>query len=323
MTPAYFCTLFDRNYLLKGLAMLRSLNEHCRGAHTFVLCMDEDTFSLLAQLQIDGVELIRLRDVEDEPLRAAKRERSRAEYCWTLTPVLPHFVLNTRPEVRQITYLDADLMFYSPVSPIFQEVGAASIAVVEHRYVPRLAYLEVQGRFNVEWVTFRRDAEGMACIERWKAQCLEWCFARIEPDRMGDQKYLDEWPERYRSLHIINHVGAGVAPWNFSRYRIVATSGAPTVDGEPLIFYHFHQLHMLRGGRFDRLSAGYRLDGDAPEAIYGPYESALLKALRDVRAIDPEFVSGIHPWLPVMIRRCVQNILPLRMKSALRRYFKP
>ena len=37
MTPRYFCTLFDSHYLLKGLAMVRSLARFCPGATVYVL----------------------------------------------------------------------------------------------------------------------------------------------------------------------------------------------------------------------------------------------------------------------------------------------
>ena len=37
---------------------------------------------------------------------------------------------------------------------------------------------------------------------------------------MGDQKYLDEWPDLYSSCHIIENMGAGIAPWNYCQYEI-------------------------------------------------------------------------------------------------------
>ncbi|MGO8085215.1 hypothetical protein [Rhizobium leguminosarum] len=41
---------------------------------------------------------------------------------------------------------------------------------------------------------------------------------------MGDQKYLDEWPDLYANCHIIEHPGAGVAPWNYE--KLYFTQGA-------------------------------------------------------------------------------------------------
>ena len=55
----------------------------------------------------------------------------------------------------------------------------------------------------------------------WRKQCLEWCFYKLEDGKMGDQKYLDEWPDQYASCHIIENMGAGIAPWNYSQYEIL------------------------------------------------------------------------------------------------------
>ena len=85
----YFCTLFDRNYLYKGVAMYKSLESICSSFHLFILCMDDDTYDTLKLLGLENCSLIRLVDFEDEQLLQAKQDRSRAEYCWTCTPSLP------------------------------------------------------------------------------------------------------------------------------------------------------------------------------------------------------------------------------------------
>ena len=85
----HFCTLFDSGYLLKGLVMLRSLRHHCPDAHVHVLCMDEQTQSILTELELPHITCIPLASLEDEALLVAKRDRSIAEYCWTLSPCLP------------------------------------------------------------------------------------------------------------------------------------------------------------------------------------------------------------------------------------------
>ncbi len=244
--PRYFCTLFDSGYLLKGLVMLRSLYEHCPGARVYVLCMDEQTEAILTELKLPFITCILLADLEDEDLLSAKKNRGVAEYCWTLSPCLPLYVLELNPEIDFVTYLDADLQFYSSIEPLFEEIGESSIAIIEHRFSPRLQDREVNGRFCVEWVSFRRDDEGMACLARWRGQCVEWCYYRLEDGKMGDQKYLDAWPDLYPSCHILMHPGAGIAPWNYSQYHFdVNQEGQITVEGALLVFYHFHQFQLL------------------------------------------------------------------------------
>lgn len=319
----YFCTLFDSGYLLKGLAMLRSLARNCSNAKVFVLCMDHKTREILECLHLPFVVLILLSDIEDEELLKAKSDRGVAEYCWTLSPCLPWYVLQKYTEVDFLTYLDADLFFYSNVEPLFNEISEGSIAIIEHRFTERLKHGEVNGRFCVEWVSFRRDEQGMACLLRWREQCIEWCYYRLEDGKMGDQKYLDEWPMLYSSCHIIENLGAGVAPWNFDQYTFTQTdAGSILVEAVPLIFYHFHQFQLLENGKFDRLSAFYTAESKEPSTVYEVYENELLECLALVRAVSQDFKDGLKPISSVRSRRFIQKYVPMWAKEFARKFLR-
>lgn len=319
----HFCTLFDSNYLFKGVVMLRTLRQNCPGAHVFVLCMDEPCRGMLEQLGLPGVTCISLPEIESVELLAAKKDRNIAEYCWTLSASLPAWVMDRYPEVDLLTYVDADLMFYSSVEPLFDEIGASSIAIIEHRFTPRLKYLEENGRFCVEWVTFRRDPEGLACLDRWRKQCIAWCYARLEDGRMGDQKYLDEWPARYSSTCVLQHPGAGLAPWNYPNYKIgSAGDGQVLVDGQPLIFYHFHQFQLLDDGGFDRLSSFYTADMAPPEEVYHLYEQSLRNVVSEIQLLVPGFTRGMKSTAYIRSRRWAHRFLPRRLKEFLKRIVK-
>lgn len=324
MEKRYFCTLFDRNYLFKGVATLTSLRAQCPSAHVFVLCMDDLTQQVIEGLGLPGVVCIALPQIEDDALLEAKKARSVAEYCWTLSSCLPWYVLEHYPDIDLITYIDSDLLFYSPVDPIFEETGPNSIAIIEHRFPPRLKHLESNGRFCVQWVSFRRNEEGMACLSRWRDQCIEWCYYQSEDGRMGDQKYLDEWPSRYpSSCHIIQHKGAGTAPWNYSQYTFSeAADGRIMVDDDPLIFYHFHQFQLLEGGRYSRLSKFYTDECKEPEAVYSRYERALDEAMRRVHAVAPDFNFGFKPAGPILMRRVLDTFVPHAMRRGLKRLIR-
>ncbi len=303
--------------------MLRSLKRCCPGAHTHVLCMDEETRYILEKLALKDVICLSLAEVEDEKLLAVKSQRTRAEYCWTLSPCLPWFVLLHNQHINSITYLDADLFFYSSLQPLFDEIKEASIVAIEHRFPSALEHLKINGRFCVEWVSFRRDEQGIACLSRWREQCIDWCFHKLEENRMGDQKYLDEWPEKYNNLHILQNIGAGVAPWNYSQYLFGHDSNdSITVDGELLIFYHFHQFQLLTDGTFDRLSDTYKAISAEPESIYKIYEKEHIDILEMLWLLRPGFSAGIKPVLIIKSQRFVQYILPHWLKKVLKKFIK-
>jgi hypothetical protein len=231
--------------------------------------------------------------------------------------------MQNNPSVDALTYLDADLLFYSSTEPLFEEIGSSSIAIIEHRFTPRLKKYEANGIFCVEWVGFRRDEEGMACLSRWRQQCIEWCYNRLEDGRMGDQKYLDEWPGRYRSCHIIRHAGAGIAPWNYAQYSFDSdTEGNITVDGMPLIFYHFHQFQLLDNGRFNRLSTFFTSECAEPSALYQTYEETLVDVLGEVRKTDPDFSAGLQSAARIVLKQWLQRFVPEKLKAVVRAHVR-
>ncbi len=154
--------------------------------------------------------------------------------------------MNSNPEIDFITYLDADLFFFADPKPIFEEIGDRSIAIIGHRYPPQLHHLLEFGIYNVGWLSFRRDENGLACLQRWRQQCLEWCYDRAEEGRYADQKYLDDWPESFQSVVVLRHKGANLAPWNLANYRIHRAQDRVWVDDDPLIFYHFQGFTQLK-----------------------------------------------------------------------------
>ena len=291
--PYHFCTYFDRNYLARGLALYESLRQHCRRPFVlWILCFDDETYDILARLNLPGVRLISQQAFEasDEALVRAKADRSRVEYYWTCTPSLPLYVLQHDPEVELITYLDADLCFYSDPRPIYDELGDGSILIVEHRFSPEYAHLATtSGIYNVGLLAFRSDEHGLACLRWWRERCLEWCYIRFDDGRFGDQKYLDDWPKRFDRLVVLQHKGAGLAPWNLTRYAIDAGLGRVTVDSVPLIFYHYHSFQYVSPKVCRPAARVYAMPLPQAQFLYRAYVAALDESLRLVWEVAPEF----------------------------------
>ncbi len=215
-------------------------------------------------------------------------------------------------------------MFFSSLEPLFAEIGSSSLAITEHRFSPRYEPHVVNGRFCVQWVSFRRNEEATACLARWRAQCIEWCYDRVENGRMGDQKYLDEWPSRYPSCHIVQHLGVGVAPWNYAQYRFEQDKkGGVTINGAPLILYHFHQFQLLTSGRFERVSEYYRAYCREPGAVYRAYETLLRTVIREVRCVSPGFSHGMKVPQKVPLGIRIRRLVPKEIRKLIKGWFAP
>jgi hypothetical protein len=195
--------------------------------------------------------------------------------------------MQRQPEIDVITYLDADLFFYSSPQPVFDELADGSVLIVPHRFPDSLRNLEEYGVFNVGLLSFRNDARGLAVLNGWREQCLEWCYDRVEDGRFADQRYLDAWPGQ-PGVVILQNPGAGLAPWNVSRYRLDLRRVPPGVDGHPLVFYHFQGVKEIRPGMWDVALDRYGVnDRMLRSRLYRPYVRALRAAARLVRASRP------------------------------------
>lgn len=294
----FFCTLFDKNYLTRGLALHSSLINHCPDFHLWVLCMDETTFEIVSKLNLEKVTLIKLVDFIDPELLAVKPTRSSAEFCWTSTPSLPLYIFAHFSGIDIISYLDADLYFYSSPEPIFSEFGQNSIMIIPHRFIPkRKEYVKTVGYFNVSMVTFRRDNNGLACLSWWRKMCLDWCYEKYEKTRMGDQKYLDQFPKLFKKVHILNHLGAGVGTWNVGQYRVWNNNGQVFINDAPLIFYHFADLEIYNQFPFLLPSplANYGEIGNNRALVHDAYFQEIYRQFKKVRQYFPDFSFGLTP----------------------------
>ncbi len=280
----HYCTLFDRNYLAKGLVLQESLEKHSSEPFTLhILAMDHETLERLYALQLSNVHLMPLDTFEEAMHLARIREgRTWAEYCWTCGSNLMEYLMGWLDAA--VTYLDADLMFFADPQVMFTELGERSIAIVPHRLIPEKKHLAVNGIFNVGWVTIKNTPAGKRCIDTWAKQCRDWCFNRVEGPKFADQKYLDTWPGDYPGeVAVIQNIGANVAPWNVGHWLV--TEG-PEVNGVPVCFYHYHEFQELGGGALQLTN--YRLRAEDSQYLYDPYIDAYDRAKARIRGAECE-----------------------------------
>ncbi|GMU89819.1 MAG: hypothetical protein AMXMBFR49_20260 [Chlorobiota bacterium] len=287
-----FCTLFDSNYLTRGLALHGSMVKHIPDFRLFIFAFDDRSHRILTEMNLKNTTVISLKEFEDPQLLEVKPTRSIAEYCWTSTSSTVLYILD-RFGVDHCTYIDADICFYSSPEPIFTEMGDNSILLTEHRYSPQYNKEVKSGKYCVQFVTFRNDERGRKALTWWRDRCLEWCYDRYEDGKFGDQLYLDDWTERFEGVHVMQHHGGGLAAWNVQQYDFVENNGR--ISGKELttgqqfdvIFYHYHYLRFFKGGKIE---LGRRVLGKSVlDIFYKPYIARLDQLKKEIAARYPGF----------------------------------
>ena len=94
----HYCTYFDRGFLAQGLALWRSLAKCDVDSVLWVLALDEFTADVLREVGGTWLRVVPLADVEagDTELAAAKANRTRVEYFFTLSACWPRWVRSSR-----------------------------------------------------------------------------------------------------------------------------------------------------------------------------------------------------------------------------------
>ena len=278
----HFVTLFDLLFLPQGLALHRSMERHAGNYTLWILCMDDEVYEILSIMKLPNVQLLQLSLVETKELKRVKPERTIGEYCWTVTPFAPKFVFKADISVKRVTYLDADLWFRKSPVPIFKEFEKSEkdVLITDHAYSPEYDNSEKNGQYCVQFTTFTREG-GETVRKWWEERCIEWCFARFENGKFGDQKYLDDWPERFpEQVHVLSNQGWTLAPWNANRF--------PYSNG---IFWHFHGLRLTekRSKPMVQFTISYSIPSITRKQIYEPY-------LEDLRVVIEIMKShGVQP----------------------------
>lgn len=287
-----FCTLFNSGYLDKGLTLLQSLHEVTDDFRLYVVAFDERCYDILSEYQDEYLQVISLEEFETPELLQAKGNRTGQEYCWTCSCHTIKHVLETYGE-KQCTYIDADMYFYYDPQVLFNEIESSGcdVSIIEHGFIQNkenMRYINTSGKYCIEFNTFYATENGMNILNWWCDRCLECCTANADGIHFGDQKYLDDWLERFEGVHVIQNRGAGVAPWNLARYSYVDRLGEnrsfmlrdkETKQEFPLIFYHYQQIKYYADDQVDigLYMYPHNVALKLRDAIYRPYFKIIRK----------------------------------------------
>jgi hypothetical protein len=185
-----------------------------------------------------------------------------------------------------VVYLDPDIRFYGDPAPILDALDASAVVVTPHAQRPVLDgrrpsdidFLR-NGTFNLGFIGVRAGPQTDAFLDWWEERCLSYGFNDTGFGTFVDQKWIDLAPCYFDFVGILRHPGCNLAYWNLHGRRLESAAGVYTVDGEPLVFFHFSGVRHDAPSSLSRHQTRHRVVEGSPLAgLLADYCAALAAA---------------------------------------------
>tara|TARA_R110002110_G_scaffold29907_9_gene106077 strand:- start:154 stop:1035 length:882 start_codon:yes stop_codon:yes gene_type:complete len=258
------CCVSDFNFLPNGLALYESMKQFDSNFTLHYLCMDDESFELLKELNEDIVAYPLSDFLNRDETLADLATQDYRYFCWSLASYFTNYLMNTINE--DITYIDSDILFYDKIETVLNEIGSKDVGLFRHRQYP-LSHPNGNGWFNVGVIHFKNSDVANDLLSWWADAVLHKKYPELAT--CGDQKYLDAFLEHKENIFIDGNIGHG-APWHWQLYDYSSyfEDGCITWEGEKqkLIFSHFSDFDTNM--QDNTYTAGLRHSGFTPQKAY-------------------------------------------------------
>ena len=96
-------------------------------------------------------------------------------------------------------------------------------------------------RKEFQEIITKNDETSKICLKDWGNNCINWCYDHVEEEKYADQKYLDSWPKKFKTIKVLSP-SYNVAPWNVNSKDVEVRENKIFINKNKLIFFHFHGL---------------------------------------------------------------------------------
>jgi hypothetical protein len=173
----------------------------------------------------------------------------------------------------KLIYFDPDIYIFESAELIYELLGPNNIVVIPHATSPILDTerptdqdFSATGTFNLGFIALKNSEETGKFLDWWNVRCLQLAYSETRTGLFLDQKWVDLAPCYFNGVFILKHKGCNVAHWNFHERSLEESDGKWTVNGGPLIFFHFSGIDILAKNQISKHQRKVSLQ-DKPETV--------------------------------------------------------
>ncbi|MDF2889728.1 MAG: putative Glycosyltransferase [Clostridia bacterium] len=316
----YYCSAYSAAYCYQGIVLYNSIKKVDEAFTLFLVCLDNTAYEILSQLELENLEVIKVKEIEDDfpELKLVKRDRAINEYAWTIKSSEILYIFENYQEVDRIIWLDGDTQMLSDPIDIYDEWSEHSIILTEQYYTDHHeSLIKTYGRFQAGFIGFMKDFVGIHCLKWWQRKCIDWCYFTAEEGRWADQKYLDNVPELYENICIVKSLGINMTPFtlyrlNFEQQKYFGIKDNKLfINNIKLVLFHYYGFRYYDENNIDLCSYWMKFTRNSIEYVYIPYIKACKAAMKEIELIKKDY----NPLLNKKAKR-INNYFDLSRSKA-------
>ena len=242
-----FYTSITSNYIPKARVLAHSVKRAAPGSRFHLLLSDVPP----AGFDVADEPFDTMIPFEELPVPNPRQwlfGHSIVELCTAVKGVGAQEIVR-RHQPRKLCYFDPDIVVFGGLDALSERLDRHSVLLTPHVTSPeatRRAVIDNEisalkhGIYNLGFIGFSCEGEGMRCLDWWAQRLLEFCHDDIPAGLFTDQRWADLMPAMFERVGILRDPEYNVATWNLTHRS--ATGSAPDhvlVNGRPLAFYHF------------------------------------------------------------------------------------
>ena len=193
----------------------------------------------------------------------------------------------------QVVYLDPDIYVYEPMHEVTDALDADGLLVLTPHLTGRLDDdarpnehdILKAGAYNLGFLALARHPALTPFLKWWQEKVEFACVVDFESGLFVDQRWVDLVPGMFGDTVILRHDGYNVAYWNLKHRKVTKKGGKFSVNGRPLVFFHFSGLDPTAPKSFSKHQDRFRLGtlGAARQLVKAYCETVIANGLDTCR----------------------------------------
>jgi hypothetical protein len=241
-----FCTIVNFKYLPQAQVLINSFRAVYPDHRFVTLITDIETLDFKPLV---GSEVLTVKSLKVDEMKI-QNMRLIYDVVEFATAMKPYLLIHLLADSVTATYLDPDVLVFSPLDFATIKAKEFGVVVTPHRLTPskqltfgltELTFLKY-GTFNLGFISVGQSGYSML---NWWSQRLEFHSTRFPNGYVfTDQKWIDLLPSFFDHF-ILKDPGYNFAPWNIDERNLWKFEDVYFIDNSPLVFIHFSQMSDL------------------------------------------------------------------------------